>query len=393
MKSGRSKRFIPWLLLGVVALIAYGSLYPFNFKRDAIEGGVLEALGQLSWVRAGRSDHVSNILLYIPLGFCLFLWLERGRRHWFTGGIVVAIGALLSLAIEVAQVFLSLRVPSLTDLSLNALGTLAGAVAGAVWGSLSGLIQLSTVGGNRGDRLAWTVVGLWLAWRFAPFVPQVSLAKLKTALRPLVDPQLDLAVTLGYLACWLAVAQAVFTLAARQGGVEALLVLIASVLVGRLLMEGQVFVPSELAALILLLPALVVLYRLSSTLRALFLIAAVAAVFLFERLAPFQFAATPAAFDLWPFLAWIDAGFPLDLRELFAFLFLSATMIWLLRVAGLPLDASIALVTAGVFVVEIVQMWQPDRVASITDPVLALGLGLAMRLIAPARRRVRLGFR
>ena len=73
---------------------------------------------------------------------------------------------------------------------------------------------------------------------------------------PLFAPQFEVAATLGYLACWLVVAQAVLTLASRQGGVEALLGLIAAALVGRLLLAGQVFVPSELLALLLLLPAL-----------------------------------------------------------------------------------------------------------------------------------------
>ena len=76
MAGIHSRSVILWLLLVVLALIVYGSLYPFNFKPDAIEGGVLEALRQLSWARAGRGDRISNVLLYLPLGFCLFLWLE-----------------------------------------------------------------------------------------------------------------------------------------------------------------------------------------------------------------------------------------------------------------------------------------------------------------------------
>ena len=59
-----SRSVIPWLLLVVLALIVYGSLYPFNFKPDAMQGGVLEALRQLSWVRAGRGDRISNVLLF-----------------------------------------------------------------------------------------------------------------------------------------------------------------------------------------------------------------------------------------------------------------------------------------------------------------------------------------
>jgi VanZ family protein len=393
MKPARSQSLVPWLLLAVVALIAYGSLYPFNFKRDAIEGGVLEALQQLAWVRAGRGDRVSNVLLYIPLGFCLFLWFDSGKRRWLTALVVTALGACLSLAIEVAQVFISPRVPSLTDLTLNTAGTMAGAAAGFVWRMLSRLIPMHTVGGNRSDRVGVMVILLWLGWRFAPFIPTLDLGKLKMALRPLFDPTIDVTATLGYLACWLVVAQALFVLVSRQGGIEALLVLIAGVLVGRLLLADQVFVPSELLALLLLLPALVVINRLSPGPRRLLLLAGLAAVFIFERLAPFSFAATPGQFDLWPFLSWIDAGFPVDTRGLLALLFFCCALMWLVREAGASLDVAIGTVVGAVFLIELLQLWLPDRTASITDPLLALGLGLALRAIDPATTRQRLSFR
>jgi VanZ family protein len=393
MKPARSKTLIPWLLLIVVALIAYGSLYPFNFKPDALDGGLLAALRELSWARAGRGDRVSNVLLYIPLGFCLFLWFEPGRRRLLVALLVVALGAALSLVIEVAQIFISPRVPSLTDLSLNTLGTLAGTAAGFAWRSLSRLIPMPTVGGNRGDRSALIVILLWMGWRFAPFMPQLSLAKIKAALAPLFTPQIEVTATLGYLACWLVVAQAVLTLASRQGGVEALLGLIAAALVGRLLLAGQVFVPSELLALLLLLPALVVINRLSARPRRLVMFSAVSAVFLFERLAPFTFTGSRGEFDLWPFLGWIEAGLPVDMRALLAFLFFCCALMWLLKEAAVPLDMAVAAVVGGVLVVELLQMWQPHQSASITDPLLALGAGLALKLLDPAAHRRSLSFR
>jgi len=387
MKPARTKSLVPWILVAVIALIAYGSLYPFNFKREAFDGGMLDALRQLSWVRAGRGDRVANVLLYVPLGFCLYLWLETGRRRWLTTLLVVACGASLSLLIEVAQVFVSSRVPSLMDLTLNSVGTLAGAVAGVGWRLLSRLMLMPTVGGNRNDRIALAVILLWLGWRFAPFVPQVSLAKLKLALSPLFSPHFEYTATLGYLACWMVVGQALFTLVARPVGIEALLALIAGVLVGRLLLEGQVFVASELLALLLLLPALVILNRLAPALRRLLLLAALSGVFFAARLTPFEFTASAAAFDLWPFLGWIAEGMDVDTRRLLEFLFFCCALIWLVREAGASLDAAIAVVVACVCMVELVQVWQPRQTASITDPLLALGLGLLLRLVAPRGRK------
>src|SRR4030095_9386124 len=82
------------------------------------------------------------VLLYLPLGFCLFLWLELRWRRIPSILAATALGSLLSLSIEIAQVYISARVPSLTDLTLNAVGTLLGATAGLAWGGLTRLMHL-----------------------------------------------------------------------------------------------------------------------------------------------------------------------------------------------------------------------------------------------------------
>ena len=92
MAGIHSRSVIPWLLLVVLALIVYGSLYPFDFRPD-IDGGILGALRQLSWQRAGRGDRISNVLLYLPLGFCLFLGLATRLRRRSAALFAMLVGA------------------------------------------------------------------------------------------------------------------------------------------------------------------------------------------------------------------------------------------------------------------------------------------------------------
>ncbi len=374
-----------WLLLVVLALIVYGSLYPFNFKADAVEGGVLEALGQLSWQRAGRGDRISNVLLYLPLGFCLFLWLELRWHRAPSMVFATALGTLLSLSIEIAQVYISARVPSLTDLSLNSLGTLLGATAGLAWGGLSRLMHLP----GRAERPmrdpgALLLLGLWLAWRFAPFVPQLDLVKLKAALQPLFSPQFDPVIVFSYLTFWLVVNQAVAAVVSRPRRLEALLLVIATVLVGRLLVANQTFLPGELLALLLLLPMLLVMHRLRPRPRRAALVFAVTVVLLIDGLAPFDFAPPMGRFDLWPFLGWFQLGLPaaiqlIDWSELFGKLFLYGALLWVIKEWGASVGFAMIALTAIVLSVEVLRAWLPDQSASITDPLLALGVGLAFR--------------
>lgn len=138
-----------WTLLAI-----YGSLYPFAGWHDS--GAPLTAFLTAGWPRYTTAfDIVGNVVAYLPLGF---LWvpvlqprlttMANGNqqrteppRHGcstlpqaFAVVVTVLLGASLSLTLEILQHFLPSRVPSNLDLACNALGTLAGALAGARWG-------------------------------------------------------------------------------------------------------------------------------------------------------------------------------------------------------------------------------------------------------------------
>jgi VanZ family protein len=367
-----------WLLLGVVALIVYGSLYPFNFKPDAIEGGVLQALGHLSWARAGRSDRIANVLLYLPLGFCLFLWLQAHVRRIPALIAATLLGAALSLAIEVSQVYVSIRVPSLMDLMLNTLGAALGAIAGLAWRIGAMWMHLpARVERPSREATAGIIILAWLLWRFAPFVPHFDLGKLKAALRPLFDPQFDLPLVFAFLTCWIVVVQALTSLVSRARLLESLLVLIAVVMVGRLLVADQAFIASELLALVLLLPMVVVTDRLTPGPRNALLLGSVLIVLLSYRLAPFELTPTASTFDFWPFLVWFHVGIIETLRitdwpSLFGEAFLYGALIWTLRRCGSSIKFACIATLVLVVVTELIQLWLPGQSGSLTEIAIAV---------------------
>jgi len=392
MARTRSPTIVAWLTIAMVALIAYGSLYPFNLKPSESTLRWWQALAHLSWARAGRGDHIANVLLYVPLGFCLGLWCDGFMRHRASVLLATICSATLSLSIEVAQVYISSRVPSLWDVTLNTVGACGGAFGGVAWRALSARLPKSmssdSGGGNSdGDKGALLVLLLWFAARWVPFVPHFTLSKLKAALQPLFDPQVTVSATAYHLVWWMVIAQTIFALTNSARSVELLLLAIATLLVGRLFIEGLSFVPSELIALVLLLPILVLLHRLRGLPRRMLLLAAFATVFVYERLAPFSWSSSTGQFDLWPFLSWIDAGMPLHLQNLLAELFEFAALIWLLREAGLAIRLGVWLVPLAVLLLEILALWMPGRDGSLTSPVLALATALTMRYLMRSARR------
>jgi glycopeptide antibiotics resistance protein len=264
--AARSHFAAPLLLIVVVALILYVSLYPFRFVADG--PSIAAALDELTWARAGRREMYNNLLLYLPLGFCLALLVEPrfGRVAAFLAG--TAGGAFMSLAMEITQASIPTRVPSYSDLALNTTGALAGAVIGSAWHVLGSRMT------PRGNPLAHsravpiTIVALWLVTRLWPLLPDVSLSQIKAAVRPLFRPEFAWTELVAFFIGWLVVAQAVFHLARRQRFVDAFLMVIAAVLVGRTVTAGNALVAAELAAIAALLPMLVLLNRLEDKARS-----------------------------------------------------------------------------------------------------------------------------
>jgi hypothetical protein len=74
----------------------------------------------LSGVHAG-ADALLNVIFYLPLGLVLSMYSSRWRR-------TIALGALLSLTMESAQIMLPGRFPSPVDIFTNTLGTALGSL-------------------------------------------------------------------------------------------------------------------------------------------------------------------------------------------------------------------------------------------------------------------------
>jgi hypothetical protein len=87
----------------IVAVILYGSLYPFTFYHP--EGGVgpLKHLVR-SWAeKPGRGDFIANIFLYLPLGFFLSLAAAGSGRTLPRILLATLAGGALSTTMELTQ--------------------------------------------------------------------------------------------------------------------------------------------------------------------------------------------------------------------------------------------------------------------------------------------------
>ena len=188
----------------MAAVIIYGSLYPFDFYRHAVGPGPLRTLIG-TWANTpGRGDFLSNILLYIPLGFFGALTIRDKVIAWKRIASVVIVGAVLSASIELTQYYDMGRDTQATDFYANTIGTAFGALGGYLLGSSFRWPFLREISANRGPTM---LIAAWLGYRLYPYVPTIDLHKYWDALKPVVlYPSLTGYELFHYTAIWLAIA-------------------------------------------------------------------------------------------------------------------------------------------------------------------------------------------
>ncbi len=377
------------LALLAAGFILYGSLYPFRFQALAAEAGLLDVLAT-AWARPpySRGDVLANLLLYVPPGLLAAAALAR-QPAWLRLALPVLAGALLSLAMEVAQLYIPGRVSNGWDLLCNVLGTGMGAAL-ALLGGAQAL--------DRRPRILDPVPALlmlaWLAYAFFPYLPALDLQAWKDNLKPLLlHPVVEPVRTVRLLVTWTAVALMADAAIGRDAARPAVPLVLAASLVAEIVMPGRRLDLAEAAALVLTPIAWTVLRGRSWT--APVMAAAMLGVVLVERLEPFVFIEPARDFGWVPFRSLVhstqEAGF---LAMLFKLFLHGATLWWLLR-AGLRLPLAGGLQAALVLSASLLQTHIPGRSAEITDTLLVLGFATVFVIVrpAPARPRVEASWR
>ena len=77
----------------------------------------------------------------------------------------------------------------------------------------------------------------------------------------------------------------------------------------------------------------------------------------------------------------------INLEFLLSRVFVFAALIWTLKQLNLSMRTAAIAVMAGVLTIEIVQLWQVGQSSSLTDPVLALVMGVIMQLASNERNK------
>ena len=385
-----------FLLALSCALILYGTLYPFSFSFGAQEKSVLSLLTASAHSYVSRGDTIANVILFLPFGFfAMQRVLSRVPRPIRLIFVVIA-GAAFSIGIECAQSRLPGRAVSIYDIAANTAGALFGAVMG--WKDWRGKLSKLQIDSRRPAMFPLMLLGAWLGSLLLPFVPTLDVHNIKNALKPLffegfspLDALRSFIVTM--VACRL-----ILTLARSGRFRTALAFLPLGVVAVKPFIIGGRVSRAEIAGT--LLGIAVWLYmqartfsgdsaaargrhslhdisglgrmRLNTGILAFLLMAQI----VIQELTPFVFNSSPGFFSFIPFgdfLKRITVGNILQFAER---IFLYGALLWLLVKTGMNLRFSLIFSVVFLTGIEITQMFMAGHVSDITNPLLAVILGL-----------------
>jgi VanZ family protein len=175
-----------WLLLGAAGsllFVLFGSLVPFAYQPVSLQEAwkAFEALAFDGLLVRSRADLGANFLLMVPAGF-FGMGLVWGK------GSPVLMGALgigvwcvclaVSFASEFGQIFFIGRTPALSDIVMQAIGSLAGIVAWCLWGRIIWVRLFenkSKVGAiNAAEKILWGYLIVLIGYSVIPLDIRIS---------------------------------------------------------------------------------------------------------------------------------------------------------------------------------------------------------------------------
>ena len=346
------------LLILIIALIVYGSLYPWRL-RDPGPFGPFEVLLQSRSGPILLGDILVNVAIYIPIGACAYLVFRRSLLK------PLLLGITLSAAIELIQVYQVSRKPSVYDLLANGVGTILGIAVGSMFAATSNRLRAAHAG-------ALVILGCWVAYLCYPFVLTTSSLAAKSGAFLRSNP-FTLIPFISAFASWFA-AGLLFSEAGFRD-VRRWLIASLAFIPAQLFLIGR---QPQLAQAIGAFAGVAAFLSMSSIRTRLASVALLAALFV-RGCAPFHFQPVASRFLWIPFAGSLGADWQSATLTLLEKLFYYSVTIWSARAAGFPLRIAATLVAAVLLAIEILQMYLPGRSPEITDPILALLIGFGLQ--------------
>lgn len=369
----------------LLALIAYGSLYPLTWNFDTPQDFIVSG-------RIGLADLVENIVLFLPLGILLAWQCHAQRRRWTAFLSWFVISLIFAAALQWLQKYLP-RTPALSDIVFNMIGFVAGWLLGGM--TANAFVRLSDrhAAAQHLDRFALTMFALWLVAELFPLIPTLDVSSVVDNVKtlwqlPLWEPRRIL-VHLGMAVIGFdALAMSMRSLAFERQVRPMAAIVVLGALAGKFFIVGQS--PGVAAPAGIVIGAL--LWRVIDGWPALrrdsALLAIAFATYLVHALWPLNWDSSPSSMYWLPFASSLSTSIEATITSVALECLCFGAILWAAVRVGARLPGMTIALALLAFACEWAQRYLPGRTAEITAVFLVLGMGwlLASTTRRPTRR-------
>ncbi len=175
-----------WLFFGAAGsliFLLYGSLVPFAYQPISLHEAweAFKALTLRGFEIRSRADLGANFLLMVPAGFfgMGLVWPNSRSLLGASLGILVWVVCLgFSFTSEFGQIFFLSRMPSLSDIAMQSMGSFAGIAIWWLWGPIiwARLFESNKRAGsmNPGEKILWAYLIVLILYNLIPLDVRIS---------------------------------------------------------------------------------------------------------------------------------------------------------------------------------------------------------------------------
>jgi VanZ family protein len=373
---------LPFLLIAI-AIIAYGSLYPFHFELTERAANPLLTVLQgwpAEWTRYVLRDVVLNVILYVPLGLAAAMVFLRRHSRTVSAVAALLLAFAVSASMELLQVYEPVREPSSLDVLTNSIGGVLGVLIALRNEHRIRALVRAPERGLRGA--AALLLAAWAVQAFYPLFPDIGRAHLYDSLsRVLHTRHLSMTDVLLGIAEWFAVGIALECLFERMRTAWLAALMLLS-LAAQMVIAGRLNSAEEVLAAGIALA----LWRFSGgASRVRWCAWLLASGILLRELRPFYFLSVPQPFSWIPFAATLEAGRDSAVIVIARKAFDYGALIFALRCGGWAWLRAGFVVALPLAAAEAIQTYLPGRTPEITDPLLALLMMFLLMIASPRK--------
>lgn len=357
-----------------LTLVMALSMWPYDFDPTAGNPKAWRAFWQSWGWRSHRGDIAANFVLFVPVGVLAVVSVAASRAGKRIA-VTLAFSLAVAIAAQIAQIYLPSRAATFVDVTWNAVGLLVGSALGLV-------VRTRRLYAFGLLRTLWLlpagIVGLWLTYRLAPFVPSIDLQLVKDNLKPiLLQPRVTVAGVFVSAAAWTTVAMLLRDAWVHRQGDLWLVPFVASTFVAEAFIIASDGINADnvigaSVAAVLWFTALRWLPRPSPIVWGVLAVAVVV-----DGLWPFQFATRPVyEFQWFPFRGILGGSMLYNLTAILGKLFFYTALAYTgwRAVNSWTMSAVVGAILLGC--VEWFQRYQSGHVPEITDPIILVTAAL-----------------